>query len=696
MLILRTISFLFLIFSFAIIALAESEPPVNYRISSPSPELQNEEQMWVSPTDSNIVMAVWRDFRLGYRQIGIGRSIDAGNSWTDSLVTICRYIRQSDPCLDVANDGTFYVSFMDWTNDISTISLIFSSDDGLSWEGITTLPAGLDYQDDKQFMTIDKSGGAYDGNLYMAWARYTLNAGLLDTLYFARLNESGYFYDFLYPIQSPPDFGFCGQTNNFSGQWCQPLVGSNGDVYVFFSTPEMDSTTCTLHSMLAMVKSTDAGVTMSDAKKLVSINTDWWPMVDAGIAIPVGPIGAVDNSDGPFDGSIYISYTNMDTTNHDYYDFNIYFMKSTDDGDSWTEPIIINDDPTGPGAKYDQFIPWLFCNEEGTLISIFYDQRLDSLNHENFDLFAAYSFDGGETFTANQRITEVSSNPNLIKKGDGTRAGKIGEYIAVSAFKDHINAVWTDGRNSNQEVWGANWITPILKPRLAEPINNSNISDGLPLFKWATAWKSGDDSYRLEIATDIEFSDIIQTEISDTNFIQISEKYLEDDLYYWRVKAFKLSTGDSSDYSLANHFTTGAYVCIDSDGDGFGDPDEAGNNCPDDNCADIYNLDQADADSDGVGDVCDNCPNKANSDQADSDGDGIGDVCEYICGDANSDTVVNILDITFLIAYLYSGGETPEHLEAADVNFDGAVNILDITYLIAYLYQFGPEPYCGI
>jgi len=47
-----------------------------------------------------------------------------------------------------------------------------------------------------------------------------------------------------------------------------------------------------------------------------------------------------------------------------------------------------------------------------------------------------------------------------------------------------------------------------------------------------------------------------------------------------------------------------------------------------DNCPDDANVDQADGDSDGVGDVCDNCPDDANSGQEDTDMDGSGDACD--------------------------------------------------------------------
>jgi len=78
------------------------------------------------------------------------------------------------------------------------------------------------------------------------------------------------------------------------------------------------------------------------------------------------------------------------------------------------------------------------------------------------------------------------------------------------------------------------------------------------------------------------------------------------------------------------------FVCIDSDLDGFGDPDVPENECPDDNCPDIFNPGQEDVDLDLVGDLCDNCPSTYNLNQDDTDNDGTGDSCD-VCTDTDGD-----------------------------------------------------------
>ncbi|MBU8933172.1 MAG: dockerin type I repeat-containing protein [candidate division Zixibacteria bacterium] len=53
---------------------------------------------------------------------------------------------------------------------------------------------------------------------------------------------------------------------------------------------------------------------------------------------------------------------------------------------------------------------------------------------------------------------------------------------------------------------------------------------------------------------------------------------------------------------------------------------------------------------------------------------------------------INIADLTYLVAYLFTGGPPPPCLAEADVNGDGELNIADLTYLVAYLFTGGPPP----
>lgn len=60
--------------------------------------------------------------------------------------------------------------------------------------------------------------------------------------------------------------------------------------------------------------------------------------------------------------------------------------------------------------------------------------------------------------------------------------------------------------------------------------------------------------------------------------------------------------------------------------------------------------------------------------------------------DYDPDDLTNIVDLTYLVAYLFGGGSPPECEEEADVNADLPVNTIDVTYLVAYLFGGGSPP----
>jgi len=70
-------------------------------------------------------------------------------------------------------------------------------------------------------------------------------------------------------------------------------------------------------------------------------------------------------------------------------------------------------------------------------------------------------------------------------------------------------------------------------------------------------------------------------------------------------------------------------------------------------------------------------------------------VSGFDCGDINCDGSVNILDIIDMICLQYSGCGYGCDIKLYDVTGNYSFNILDITYLIAFLYQVGPEPICN-
>jgi hypothetical protein len=164
----------------------------------------------------------------------------------------------------------------------------------------------------------------------------------------------------------------------------------------------------------------------------------------------------VDRTNGPNRGTIYIS-------GNDSYSADAWLVRSTDGGNSWSSPIFLSDGPRGPYKYY--FQSHINVAPNGRVDAAWYDTRNwggTDINSVNYDVYYAYSTNGGVSFSPSVRVTTVSSTkrtncPTQNPCGDR----QIGEYMGLASDSTRAMPVWTDRRTPNPRPYFATiWISP--------------------------------------------------------------------------------------------------------------------------------------------------------------------------------------------------------------------------------------------
>ncbi|HUV31740.1 MAG TPA: M14 family zinc carboxypeptidase [Acidobacteriota bacterium] len=174
-------------------------------------------------------------------------------------------------------------------------------------------------------------------------------------------------------------------------------------------------------------------------------------------------------------------------------------------------------------------------------------------------------------------------------------------------------------------------------------------------------------------AVEFAVGNVISSTLSDTPY-HFSDKPVGT--YYYRLRAQDAEDQWSLPSPLAGTIVTSGAVCFDSDGDGFGDPDHPENECPVDNCPDVFNPDQTDSDLDGLGDSCDT----------------------IFAGDLDVDGVTStVADLVVANHYFLSGlsafaVDPPTQIAQFDVNCDGATLSTADLYTLTDIVMGDVEP----
>ncbi len=95
---------------------------------------------------------------------------------------------------------------------------------------------------------------------------------------------------------------------------------------------------------------------------------------------------------------------------------------------------------------------------QGNIGVIWYDTRRDPAGHL-VDLFGTISSDGGQNFSSNFRLTDVSFDADEGSFIDalGDENFYLGDYLGLALGNDAAYAAWTDTRTGNQDIFFARW-----------------------------------------------------------------------------------------------------------------------------------------------------------------------------------------------------------------------------------------------
>jgi hypothetical protein len=468
----------------------------------------NEPTVAIDPTNPDLVVASWNDYcdtDLGGGWMGLAYSLNRGETWTPSKIPGYpsdtsaegmasplhgRQAEAGDPLLAFDSDGNLFAGGIAFNRvnpqngDVWVASYASTPHpSGYPKDYLRTVvvgrgtPALFGIFEDKPSMEVDRTGGEFDGNVYICWSRF-VGAGRTK-IQFARSTDSGQSFS------RPIDLSFGKDV-----QGCDIAIESDGDVYVTWGT--RDTPAVIDAEGLAIARSTNGGASFQPAHQIATF-TRYFPSDgprDCGdgaflctsefvfFRVPLEPRVTADQS-GMLPG-IYATYNAVDpatvvpsTSTYSSAGANsgfvgrsvVYVIRSTDDGDSWSDPIPV-DPAGGRGHQFFSDVDAL----GGKLVAVWQDNRTDDAYSVQLpigntldaqgrpvasgtDVVGTYASvsDDGVSFTPLGEMSSATHQPSYEMFGNRQIPFQ-GDYNWIALAFDGASSLfgymgWTDNRN---------------------------------------------------------------------------------------------------------------------------------------------------------------------------------------------------------------------------------------------------------
>jgi hypothetical protein len=345
-------------------------------------------------------------------------SINAGSTWKHRTMKSI-YGVWGDPCVLSDTAGDFYFVHLSTPKDGTWLDRMVcqkSTDSGKTWNDGSYAGLNGERNQDKPWGAVDFTNSKYRNRIYLSWTQFdkyeSRKPNDSSRILFAYSDDAGKSWQ--NPIRLDEHGGDCLDGDN-TVEGAVPCVGPEGQVYDAWGGPEG----------IMFVRSSDGGKTFSENVKVANL-IGGWDYDISGIDRCNGmPITCCDVSQGKHRGTIYISWSDQRKGKDNTC---IWLARSSDQGNTWSKPIKINDDK----GYRQHFMTWLDVDPvTGYVYSLFYDRR--EHGGDTTDVYLAVSKDGGNSFI-NFRINEKSFVP--------TASDFFGDYINVKAYNNIVRPIW--------------------------------------------------------------------------------------------------------------------------------------------------------------------------------------------------------------------------------------------------------------
>jgi hypothetical protein len=345
----------------------------------------SESWLAVEPGTENLVgtskfffetFSTFYDFHLGSFTISNGTPLAANQvQGYDCISTGTQamppsWTNNTDPNADFDTHGRVYQVTLPfnafWANlhPNSNIAVSYSDDLGRHWvkgnggqpleqfSNSTTKTLGR--VEDKQWVAVNHiPGNRFQDHVYAAWAVYD---GQNTKIRFAASRDRGQSFSKAITLSAPSNTGSV-------VEYVYPAVDAAGNVYVAVAADKPNSND---QKTIYVARSTDDGVTWSKFMPVASASQL------PGCCLPNTTFrdGILEHFTASpiYRGHLYVVWEDWDGSQYD-----VKFSQSTDFGDHWTSPMVVNDN-ANPTAT-DQFQPQVAAGPGGAVAVNFYDRR---------------------------------------------------------------------------------------------------------------------------------------------------------------------------------------------------------------------------------------------------------------------------------------------------------------------------------